>query len=335
MGVEDRREVGAEAIARYIIPIGDPSLEKLEFSVGYINEEIGDLESERVEVVGGLTQALGSWQRVLFLKVNNERSIFPDGTSETDLLLIPGVSYASLPPNFLTGWVRDAAYYFELSGSPETLGSDASYLRFIGRADAQRVLDACPDAEWRVIFALSRYGGLRCPSEHLSLRWSDIQWDRDRMRVPSPKTAHHPGGESRLVPLFSELLPHLREAFEQAPPGAEFVITRCRGGGANLRTTLTKIIRRAGLEPWPKLFHNLRSTRAVIDQYRSDNGRYPDSLEQLVEKRYLPELPMDPVLESREGWIVEPPPEGEQGMVGNLRSGAPGNDRKGRPYAEW
>jgi general secretion pathway protein G len=83
------------------------------------------------------------------------------------------------------------------------------------------------------------------------------------------------------------------------------------------------------------LADNLRSTRAVIDQYCSDNGRYPDSLEQLVEKRYLPELPMDPVLESREGWIVEPPPEGEQGMVGNLRSGAPGNDRKGRPYAEW
>jgi translocation and assembly module TamA len=128
-------EVGAEAIARYIIPVGDPSLEKLEFSVGYIDEEIGDLESERVEVIGGLTQAMGSWQRVLFLKVINERSIFADGTSDTDLLLIPGASYASLPPNFLTGWVRDAAYYFELSGSPETLGSDASYLRFIGRAE--------------------------------------------------------------------------------------------------------------------------------------------------------------------------------------------------------
>jgi translocation and assembly module TamA len=128
-------EVGMEAIARYIIPVGDPSLEKLEFSAGYIDEEIGDLESERVEVIGGLTQAMGRWQRVLFLKVINERSIFADGTSETALLLIPGASYASLPPNFLTGWVRDAAYYLELSGSPETLGSDASYLRFIGRAE--------------------------------------------------------------------------------------------------------------------------------------------------------------------------------------------------------
>jgi translocation and assembly module TamA len=128
-------EVGMEAIARYIIPVGDPSLEKLEFSAAYIDEEIGDLESERVEVIGGLTHAMGSWQRVLFLKAINERSIFADGTSETDLVLIPGASYASLPPNFLTGWVRDAAYYFELSGSPETLGSDASYVRFISRAE--------------------------------------------------------------------------------------------------------------------------------------------------------------------------------------------------------
>ena len=51
------------------------------------------------------------------------------------MLLIPGISYASLPPNFLTGWVRDAAYYVELSGSPATLGSDASYLRFYARAE--------------------------------------------------------------------------------------------------------------------------------------------------------------------------------------------------------
>jgi translocation and assembly module TamA len=127
--------VRTEAIARYIIPVGDPSLEKLEFSTAYIDEEIGDLGSERVELIGGITQAMGRWQRVLFLKIDKERSTFPDGTATTDLLLIPGVSYASLPPNFLTGWVRDAAYYLELTGSPQTLGSDASYLRFVARAE--------------------------------------------------------------------------------------------------------------------------------------------------------------------------------------------------------
>jgi translocation and assembly module TamA len=124
-----------EAIARYIVPVGDPALEKLEFSAGYINEQLGDLDSERIELTAGLTQVLGRWQRVLFLQLKEETTGFPDGTENTDLLLIPGISYSSLPPNFLTGWVRDSAYYFELSGSPSTLGSDASYLRFYTRGE--------------------------------------------------------------------------------------------------------------------------------------------------------------------------------------------------------
>lgn len=128
-------ELTYEAAARYIIPVGDPSLEKLEFSLAYINEEIGDLDSERVELTGGLTQVFGRWQQVLFLQLKRETTGFPDGTEDDALLLIPGISYASLPPNFLTGWVRDAAYYLELSGSPQSLGSDASYLRFYARAE--------------------------------------------------------------------------------------------------------------------------------------------------------------------------------------------------------
>ena len=84
------------------------------------------------------------------------------------------------------------------------------------------------------------------------------------------------------------------------------------------------------------LLDNLRSMRAVIDQYHADTGRYPDSLEQLVEKKYLARLPVDPILDSDSGWIIVPPEEeGAPGAVYNIRSGAPGNDRSGRPYAEW
>jgi translocation and assembly module TamA len=128
-------DLKSEALARYSIPIGDPSLEKLEFTTGYINEDLGDLKSERIETTGGVTRVFGRWQQVMFLQVNRERTIVPDGSSTDAWLLIPGISYASLPPNFLTGWVRDAAYYFELSGSPQSLGSDASYLRFYARAE--------------------------------------------------------------------------------------------------------------------------------------------------------------------------------------------------------
>jgi integrase len=141
-----------------------------------------------------------------------------------------------------------------------SVGNPARFY-FITQAEAQKVIDNCPDAQWRLLFALCRYGGLRCPSEILGLTWQDINWAEGKMLVRSPKTEHHPGHESRLVPLFPELVPYLREAFEQAEEGTLFVITRYRNTGVNLRTALTKIIRQAGLKPWPKLFQNLRSTR--------------------------------------------------------------------------
>jgi integrase len=136
-------------------------------------------------------------------------------------------------------------------------------MHFVTRDDAQKILAACPDAQWRLIFALSRFGGLRCPSEHVGIRWQDIDWAANRMTVRSPKTEHHPGSESRTVPIFPELLPHLQENRELAEEGAEFVVTRYREATQNLRTTFEKIIKRAGLKPWPKLFANLRASRAT------------------------------------------------------------------------
>ena len=121
--------------------------------------------------------------------------------------------------------------------------------------------DACPDAEWRLLFALSRYGGLRCPSEHLGLRWEDVDWERGRLTIHSPKTEHHAGGATRVVPIFPELHGPLMEVFERAEPGDSHVITRYRRSNQNLRTQLQRIIRRAGLKAWPKRFQNLRSTR--------------------------------------------------------------------------
>ena len=89
----------------------------------------------------------------------------------------------------------------------------------------------------------------------------DVDWEHDRITVRSPKTDHHAGGESRIIPMFPELRAYLEECFDLAEPGSEFVITRYRDTNANLRTQLLRFIRRAGVQPWPKLFQNLRSTR--------------------------------------------------------------------------
>ena len=139
---------------------------------------------------------------------------------------------------------------------------NASRQYFVTRDDTAKVLDACPDAQWRLIVALSRYGGLRCPSEHLALSWGDVDWERSRLVVRSPKTARHAGHESRVVPLFPELRPFLEAVFDSAEPGTENVITRFRDD-ANVRTQLTRIVVRAGLTPWPRITHNLRASRAT------------------------------------------------------------------------
>lgn len=128
------------------------------------------------------------------------------------------------------------------------------------------VLEACPSAEWRLIVALSRFGGLRCPSEHLGLTWADIHWDTGRFTVHSPKTEHFEGKAERIVPIFPELYPFLRDAFELAQPGQIHVIVGNRsdegmsnGLTTNWRTQFLRIIRKAGQKSWPRLFHGLRA----------------------------------------------------------------------------
>ena len=86
--------------------------------------------------------------------------------------------------------------------------------------------------------------------------------------VQSQKTAHL-GKPTRTIPLFAELKEHLETSFEMAPEGAVYVIDeRFRKarkpsgwGNCNLRTAFQKIIRRAGLTQWPRLFQNLRASR--------------------------------------------------------------------------
>lgn len=132
---------------------------------------------------------------------------------------------------------------------------------FVPAAEIDAIMAACPDAQWRLIVALARYGGLRTPSETFGLRWCDVDWKRGRLRVNSPKTEHHPGGESRVIPLFPELKRPLEDSWELAEPGTEFIIDKHRNPGANLRTQLLRIMERAGVKAWPRLFQNMRASR--------------------------------------------------------------------------
>ena len=154
-------------------------------------------------------------------------------------------------------------------GMSVTVSGSTDKERFITEAESQKILKACPDLQWRLIFSLCRYGGMRCPSEVLALTWENVLWDSSRVIVTSPKTKRYKGHENRVIPMFPELASVLDEAYEAAFDRLEDasavvsgpVVTRYSSADQNLRTTFEKIIRRAGLKPWPKPFQNLRATR--------------------------------------------------------------------------
>ena len=88
-----------------------------------------------------------------------------------------------------------------------------------------------------------------------------MDWQRSRITVRSPKTEHHPDGESRQIPIFPELRPYLEAAWELADAPCEYLISSRRDPSVNLRTQFQRIIDKAGEKPWPKLFQNLRASR--------------------------------------------------------------------------
>lgn len=79
----------------------------------------------------------------------------------------------------------------------------------------------------------------------------------------SPKTAGHDGHAVRVVPISPELRDILQTRFDEAEPGSVEIVPRLRDAKMNLRTTLHKIIVRAGYSPWPRLFHNPRASCAT------------------------------------------------------------------------
>lgn len=84
------------------------------------------------------------------------------------------------------------------------------------------------------------------------------------------------------------------------------------------------------------LRQTLSTTRDAIDKYYGDHGRYPDSLQELVARRYLRSAPFDPITESEATWNIVPVPgRAIEGEVYDLKSGAAGNATDGKPYAEY
>lgn len=83
------------------------------------------------------------------------------------------------------------------------------------------------------------------------------------------------------------------------------------------------------------LKENLNTLRQSIDKYYGDNGKYPPTLDALVDKRYIRNLPVDPFTDRSDSWQITAPPDKEQSGVYDVHSGANGKASDGKPYAEW
>ena len=82
---------------------------------------------------------------------------------------------------------------------------------------------------------------------------------------------------------------------------------------------------------------SLAVMRDAIDKHYADTGRYPDGLDDLVSKRYIRALPVDPITESAKTWVVVAPPDqsGAKGGVYDVKSGAEGKGSDGTEYVDW
>ena len=135
--------------------------------------------------------------------------------------------------------------------------------RIINMEEYAKLLDACPNQEWRTIIALARIGGLRCPSELKRLRWTDINWAENRFLVRASKTERYAGQGERIVPLFPELRTELnRHDSLDETEGNEFVIEQYQGTSWRLGAVFQRIAHRAGLGTIKRPYDNMRMSRS-------------------------------------------------------------------------
>lgn len=139
--------------ANYLVPIGDPALERLGFELSYVRDELGDLDTRTTRFQPSITQVRGDWQRVGFIALDRVRTI-TDGSNtrlkleDSSTLLIPGVSFTSVPRGYLGEALFSRSLFAELRGSSPALGAAGDFVQI--RLEAERVINFA--AQWHVLF---------------------------------------------------------------------------------------------------------------------------------------------------------------------------------------
>ena len=146
-----RVEVKASTItqsfdARYDVPIGDPATERMSLQLTQRSDTSGDLHTQELSLKPSITQLSGTWQRVLSVAATHTRTD-STGSRQTGNLLVPGITYASVPEGYLGEALFSRGFYADLIGAAHVLGSDSDFLRL--HVQAERVIDLRP--RWHLL----------------------------------------------------------------------------------------------------------------------------------------------------------------------------------------
>lgn len=153
----------------------------------FLDDFIEDYKSKRVDTKESTKLKWRSAQRKLVSFFGAKKNLRDINSGEADefrlFLLGQGLEensvrrYCGIAKQFFGAALRRKLIEENpFSGAVAAVTGNADKFYFLSRADADKILAACPDLQWKLIFALTRFGGLRCPSELFQLRWSDIDW---------------------------------------------------------------------------------------------------------------------------------------------------------------
>jgi translocation and assembly module TamA len=121
--------------SHYIVPIGDPALEKLDLETTYQKKQLADADTEDTKFEPSITKVLGRWQRVYFLTFDNTTTRSETTNAGTDLLIMPGISLAMVPQGYLGETLFTNAFFTQLRGSYHSWGSSSDFVQIDTKAE--------------------------------------------------------------------------------------------------------------------------------------------------------------------------------------------------------
>jgi len=125
-------------LTRYVVPIGDPALDRVSLELNSSREDLADIETRTTALRPSITRVRGRWQWETYVSAQRATTI-QGGTRVSDNLLVPGITLASVPKDYLGEALYSRTFYAELRGSHSALGSSSDFLQI--RLQSERVFD--------------------------------------------------------------------------------------------------------------------------------------------------------------------------------------------------